>query len=76
MLLQGRFRNWNDKNLLALARLRGHLTPENQRLLDQFSKARNGGLLSRLVELGRCGIYRQTLLGNIGLIAASFLKKI
>ena len=76
MLLQGRFRDWNDKNMLALECIRGRLTPENRGLLDKFSKARNRRLVSRLVGLRRCGIYRQTLLGNLGLIAATFLKKL
>jgi len=33
-------------------------------------------LIPRLIHLKRSGIYRQTLLGNIGLIAAAFLGKI
>jgi hypothetical protein len=76
MMCQGRFRNWNDKNIEALNRLRFSLTPENQEVLDRFSEARNLGLIPRIIGLKRSGIYRQTLLGNLGLVAAAIFKKI
>lgn len=76
MLFQGHYRAWNDRNIEALQRIRHRLTPENQQILDQFIKARNLGLLPRLIGLKRCGIYRQTLLGNLGLIAGALFKKI
>jgi hypothetical protein len=76
MLFHGRFQNWNDINLAALQTIRIHLTPENKLALDEFSKARCSGLLTRLTGLKRSGIHRQTLLGNIGLIAAGILNKI
>lgn len=76
MMCQGRFRNWNDSNIEALQHLRCSLTLENQEILDRFSEARHLGLISRLIGLKRSGIYRQTLLGNLGLIAAATFKKI
>lgn len=76
MLFQGRFKSWNDINLAALQEMREHLTPENKRLLDEFSTARHRGMFSRLAGLKRSGIHRQTLLGNIGLLAAGILNKI
>ena len=76
MLFWGRFKNWNDINLAALHTMREHLTPENKLSLDEFSKARASHFLARQVGLMRSGIHRQTMIGNIGLIAASIFKKI
>ncbi len=75
MLWHGRFRNWNDRNVRALRKMYAQLTPANQAILDQFATARNSWLIPRLIGLKRSGIYRQTLLGNLGLIAAALLKK-
>lgn len=76
MLMQRRFQNWNDVNLAALQTMSKYLTPENKVALDKFTKARKSSFFKRLVGLKHSGIHRQTLLGNIGLIAASILKKI
>jgi glycosyltransferase involved in cell wall biosynthesis len=76
MLWRGRFRYWHDLNIQALQPLRARLTPENQKILDQFSTARERWLIPRLVGLKRCGVYRQTMLGNLGLFAAAVFRKI
>lgn len=76
MLFQGRFKHWNDCNISALLTLEHRLTPENREILQRFAHARGMSLIPRLIHLKRSGIYRQTLLGNIGLIAAAILGKI
>jgi len=76
LLLRGRFRKWTDENIRALESIRPLLTNENRAVLDDFERSRNGRMLKRLGGLWDCGVYRQTLLGNLGLIAASILKKI
>lgn len=76
MLWQGRFKELNDRHLYALQRIHHKLTPENQSTLNQFAKARQRWLLPRLWELRQSGIYRQTALGNLGLIAAAVFRKI
>ena len=76
MLFQGRFKHWNDCNISALLTLEHRLTPENREILRRFADARGRGLIPRLIHLKRSGIYRQTLLGNIGLVAAAILGKI
>ncbi len=77
MLWQGRFREWSERNIHELQRIRSKLTPENQKILDQFVAARDCyWLLPRLIGLKRSGIYRQTLFGNLGLIVAAIFKKI
>ena len=76
MLFQGRFKTWNDLNFHALSTIKHRLTEDNQRVLMDVIAARNKTLFSRMSELKRTGIYRQTLLGNIGLVAAAFFNKI
>jgi len=76
MLGQGRFRYWADLNVEALARLRPRMNAENRQIFDLFCKARNRPLLERARMFAQAGVYRQTLLGNLGLAAAVVLKKI
>lgn len=76
MLLEGRFQRWNDSNIAALRTLEHKLTPENRQKLERFAKARHMSFIPRLIHLKRCGIYRQTFLGNLGLIAAAIFGKI
>ena len=75
-LFRGRFRTWGDQHVSALEKFRLRLTLENRAILQSFAVARNQGLLRRLTGFARCGIYRQTLLGNLGLLAAAIFKKI
>lgn len=76
LLWQGRFRVWNDLNIRALDSLPGKLAPQSRRSLSRFLDARNCSLPSRLARFRKSGIYRQTLLGNLGLVAAAILNKI
>jgi glycosyltransferase involved in cell wall biosynthesis len=77
MMLSGRFRDWNDANIAALWQLPAHLLqPNNRTTLEIFAKARSGSLPIRLYNLKRSGVYRQTLLGNLGLLAAVILKRL
>lgn len=76
MLWQGRFSEWTDCNIAALRQLRHRLTPENQATLDRFANARHMWLIPRLIHLKRSGIYRQTIFGNLGLLAAALFRKI
>lgn len=75
-LLIGRFGAMNNRNITALMRIHHHLTPEGRHVLNQFIKARNDWLIPRAIGINRSGVYHQTLLGNIGLIAATLLKKL
>ena len=75
LLWQGRLRKWNDCNILALRQLESQLTPENHETLERFSQARDEGLIRRLVQLWRIGIYRQTILGNLGIAVAAIFRK-
>lgn len=72
----GHVREWNDRSIVALAQFNDHLTADNATVLKFFLQARQAGVISRLVALKRSGVYRQTLLGDIGLWMAVALGKI
>jgi glycosyltransferase involved in cell wall biosynthesis len=75
-VLSGRFRDWNTKNIAALQKLPTHLiTSTNREVLELFVKARGASLLKRLYLVQKSGIYRQTRLDNLRLLAAVVLKK-
>lgn len=75
-LWKGHFSNFTDQNIASISRIKHRLTPKNREILEKFSKARQMSLFPRLVQFKRIGIYRQTLLGNLGLFAAIILNKI
>lgn len=72
----GRFKTWCDQNINVLSRLRHTLSINNQKKLDDFSKARSSRLVVRVKLMRRARIYRQTLTGNIGLFFAVLLNKL
>jgi glycosyltransferase involved in cell wall biosynthesis len=74
--LSGRFRDWNDRNLAALAACEDLLTDEARRLTAELSRARKGNLPARLGALRRSGVYRQSTLEQAMLYAACALNKI
>lgn len=76
MALRGRKREWNDRNIDALQRSRALLAADSVEVLDEFCRARQASLLTRVRGIRKSGIYAQTLAGNLGIIAATFLKKI
>ncbi|WP_419536780.1 hypothetical protein [Endozoicomonas sp.] len=75
-LLKGRFRDWNDINISALVKNKALLTRQNQANLENFIKARNSSFFRRLLLFIRSGIYRQTLLGNLGLLLGITINKV
>jgi len=76
MMLRGRYKNWNDRNIKSLQNLNFRLTPENRKILEKFAAARNRRLLPRLIGMKRSGVYRQTLVDNLGLMAAATFGRI
>ncbi len=74
-LLHGRYRTWIDANLKALRRVRHRFTPENQAVLDGVMHARTRWFGARLRGLYRCGLYRQSRLGQCGLWVAAMLNR-
>ena len=72
----GRFKNWNDANIMAISKIQEKFTLQNRVTLTLFARARQMSLLPRLVYMLRSGVYRQTFLGNIGLFFAVVFRKI
>jgi glycosyltransferase involved in cell wall biosynthesis len=76
MVFQGRFQNWNKKNIAALVRKSDLLSESNYEVLSWFNKIGSARLIDRLRILGVCGLYRQTRLGTISLYIATVLNKL
>ena len=77
LIINGRLHRWNAMNIAALQKLPTPLLqPKNQEILALFVKARCTSLPKRLYYLRQSGVYRQTLLGNLALFAATILKRI
>jgi glycosyltransferase involved in cell wall biosynthesis len=76
-MLGGRVHDSNAKNIAALNSIPSQLiTPQNRKVLMLFAKATTVSLVTRLIYLKRSGVYRQTFLGNCGLLAAALIKRI
>lgn len=76
-MFAGTFSEWNRRNLHALTNSRQRLTSNNRVALKLFMQVRESNLLlKRLYSLKKAGLYRQTLLGNIGLFVAVSIKKV
>jgi len=75
LLVNGRFKEWNARNIKALQDAGRMLTPENRRILKGWTESRQQSLLPRLIGFNRAGIYRQTLAGNLGLLVAVLFRR-
>jgi len=75
-VVRGRLREWNDRHLRALDRVRDKLTEENVSMLDTFAAARQQHLVARLAGLRRAGVYRQTATGNLGIVLAALFNRV
>ena len=75
-LMGGSFKEWMDRNLVALDRVRHLLTAENRNLLDDLIALRGRSFWQRVLGLRKLGIERQTLVGNISLTLATALGKL
>ena len=76
MVFEGRFRSWNQSNIRALESIDYRLSEENRSILNSFKEARAHRGVKRFQWLRRSGVYRQTFLGNLGLILAAIFNGI
>ena len=76
MLFHDRFRLACDRNIKALMKIEYILTDQNRRILHRFAEMREAPLISRMIGLRQCGLYRQTWYDNFVLVAGAILKKI
>ena len=75
-LLAGRLNKWNEVNLNALNEMSLFLTDKNREVLFLFQNARRDHVISRVFNLFRSGVYRQTMAGNIALFFAAVLRRL
>ncbi|TJV74011.1 MAG: glycosyltransferase family 2 protein [Mesorhizobium sp.] len=75
-LFQGQFATWTDSNLKGLAVNRDLIAPDPAHCLRLFIRARKGSTFRRFRLLGKSGVYRQTLMGTLGLYLAFLSRRI
>jgi len=76
LLIEGRFKEWSAWNLKALYAADRLLIPGNRRIFKCWAHSRQQSLPTRLTGLFRAGLYRQTLVGNLGLLVAAIFRRI
>jgi glycosyltransferase involved in cell wall biosynthesis len=76
LLWQGRFQSWADLNVAALERIETLMTNDSRRTFETFRGCRQQSVVPRVRGLIRSGVYRQSLLGDLGLLAAAIVGKI
>ena len=76
MLFMGQFHDWNEQTLAALETMKHRLSRQSRITLANFGDARKRSLPLRMLGCIRAGIYRQTVLGTLGLFTAIIMKKI
>jgi glycosyltransferase involved in cell wall biosynthesis len=76
LLWQGRYKGWADLNVAALERVENLMTPENRLTFDLFRRSRKRNAVARVCGIIRSGVYRQSRLGDLGLLAAAIAGKI
>jgi hypothetical protein len=75
LLMTGQFKHWTEINVRMLEPFAPQMTRESSKTLEFFVKARAGSLLSRIHNLKRSMVYRQTFAGNLGLLWAAIFRK-
>jgi hypothetical protein len=72
-LLDGRFRDCVEENIVLLEYLGRHLSEPSRITLEYFVKARQSSLFSRVILFRRSGVYRQKFIDRVGLLVAEIL---
>ena len=75
-LFEGRFRGWNGLHIKALEVFYGVMSSDNRKIMNAFIVIREGSLPLRIFNLQKSGLYRQNLLGNVGLWVGAIFRKI
>jgi hypothetical protein len=75
-LFADRFADQADINIQGLVRNRELLTSEAQVICDLYWKVRSDNFIRRILALHQSGVYRQTLLGQIGLYLAGIFGRL
>lgn len=75
-LFQGHLKTWIDQHIIAMQPILPRLSPDNLSLFNRFTSARQRSIIPRIFGIWRSGIYRQTRLGNLGLLIAAIFNRI
>ena len=75
-LLKGQYITWNIINYQAFSSVNHLLSKENRDILFSYGQFRRANVINRHRLFKSCGLYRQTLLGNIALQLAVLLNKV
>lgn len=76
LLLNGRFKLYNDLHIQALLKVKSIISQNNQKIFEDYCIMREEKFLKRITMFFRSSIYRQTKLGNLGLLVGFLFKKI
>jgi hypothetical protein len=76
MVVGGRYRRWNDQNMIALNAAAHFFTVENRTLLTAFAQARVAPLPQRLRGLWSLGLYRQGFISQAAFWLAAIFGRI
>jgi glycosyltransferase involved in cell wall biosynthesis len=75
-MFSGTFSAWNRHNLYAISSSYQQLTNHNKMVLGIFRQVREDSFFKRIYLLRKAGLYRQTIIGNAGLVLATIIRKI
>lgn len=75
-LWEGKYRQWNERNIVSLRRCSDLLGPQALKTLKHFEALRSKRGLSALLELRRAKLYRQTSKGDFALAAAAWTGRL
>lgn len=75
-LWDGRFAQWNDANIEALAPFYEKMPSSNKSCFNLFQRARSASIFGRIHHLRQSGVYRQTSLGNLSLLLGNIIGRI
>ena len=76
LLMDGVFHTWNTVHIGLLKDCIYLLDEKNKKILTQWEQAREKTFISRVIGVFLSGVYRQTLIENIGLWIATIFKKV
>lgn len=75
-MCSGQHKEWGDANVAILDEIGACLSADAKDTLSHFKSGRSHGLVTRLREIRKSGIYRQTLEGNLSLFVAACIGKV
>jgi glycosyltransferase involved in cell wall biosynthesis len=75
MLFRGRFRSSNSSNLKAVQSLGSSLDEKSRIILEHAHLLKSDSIRIRIKELIKLKIYRQTLMENLGMVAAIIIRR-